>query len=307
MTSQIFKSLNIYRLSRDVKIAQDEEALSRQLEQFAFTPCGSQDMAKAGWISPLGQVSDRLYHLANDQLLLVIQRQEKMLPASVIKDELAKKIAKLETEQARKLKKTEKDALKDEVLHTLLPRAFSKNSITKIWVDIKNSLVIVDSPSAKRAEDALALLRKTLGSLPVVPVHMETPIEITATEWVRSGDAPAGFVIGDEAEMKALLEGGGVAKVKKQELCCDEISGHIEAGKVVTSLSMNWQERITFTLTDQFAIRKIKFTDSLLEQNDDIDREDAATRFDADFTLLTGELSNLIRDLTSALGGEANI
>ena len=43
--------------------------------------------------------------------------------------------AKLEAEQARKLKKTEKDSLKDEVLHSLLPRAFSRFSQTMMWID----------------------------------------------------------------------------------------------------------------------------------------------------------------------------
>ncbi|MRF43944.1 recombination-associated protein RdgC, partial [Escherichia coli] len=73
-------------------------------------------------------------------------------------------------EQGRKLKKTKKATLKDEVVHTLLPRAFSKFSQTFIWLDLDKQLVIVDSGSAKRAEDHLALLRKTLGSLPVVPL-----------------------------------------------------------------------------------------------------------------------------------------
>ncbi len=36
----------------------------------------------------------------------------------MIKQALEAKIAKLEAEQARKLKKTEKDSLKDEVLHS---------------------------------------------------------------------------------------------------------------------------------------------------------------------------------------------
>lgn len=305
MLTPIFKNLLIYRMSRDVTIITDEKEFAGQLQAFAFTPCGSQDMAKTGWVSPLGALSDRLYHLASGQLLLVIRREEKILPSSVIRDTLAVKVSKLESEQARKLKKTEKDALRDEVLHSLLPRAFTKNSTVKIWVDIKNGLVIVDASSAKRAEDSLALLRKTIGSLPVVPLTMEAPIELATTEWVRSSSAPAGFAIGEEAELKAILEGGGVAKVKKQDLSSDEIASHIEAGKVVTSLAMDWQERITFTMTDSLAIRKVKFTDSLLEQNDDIDREDAAARFDADFLLFTGELNRLISDLVTALGGEA--
>ena len=305
MIKPVFKHLMIYRLSRDVQIANDKEAFEKQLHNFAFTPCGSQDMAKTGWVEPLGIHSDRLFHKVNGQVLLVVRREEKMLPASVIKEELAKKVLKLESEQARKLKKTEKDSLRDEVLHSLLPRAFTRNSTIKIWIDTNNNLVIVDASSAKKAEDSLALLRKTIGSLPVVPLTMETPIELTMTEWVRSGDVPAGFALKDEAELKAILEGGGLAKVKNQDLCSDEISTHIEAGKVVTNLALDWQERISFTLTDSIAIKKLKFSDVLLEQNDDIDREDIVMRFDTDLILFTGELSKLIIDLTGALGGES--
>ncbi|MBL1580812.1 recombination-associated protein RdgC, partial [Klebsiella pneumoniae] len=103
------------------------------------------------------------FHFVSGQLLLVIRREEKIIPRPTITDELNKKISKIESEQARRLKKTEKDALRDEVLHSLLPRAFSRNIITRIWVNTTDHLVIVDASSARSAEDALALLRKTLG------------------------------------------------------------------------------------------------------------------------------------------------
>jgi len=223
----------------------------------------------------------------------------------VIKQELQGKIEKLENEQSRKLRKTEKDALKDEVLFSLMPRAFSRFSQTFIWLDTARSLVIVDAASAKKAEDALALLRKSLGSLPVVPLTLETPIELTLTQWVRGGEPPAGFVVQDEAELKALLEDGGTIRCKKQDLASDEIAAHIEAGKVVTKLALDWQEKIQFILADDATIKRLKFADTLREQNDDIDREDYAQRFDADFMLMTGELAGLIEQLVTALGGEA--
>ncbi|RDT48362.1 recombination-associated protein RdgC [Escherichia coli] len=303
MNSPFFKNLMVYRLSRDFNI--DTAELEHQLQPLRFTPCGSQDMAKTGWVTPLGQESDQLHHEVNNQILLVIRREEKILPKPVISEELGKRVSRLEQDQGRRLKKTEKDSLRDEVLHSLLPRAFSKNSVVRLWINVTDGLIMVDASSAKRAEDSLALLRKTLGSLPVVPLTMETPIELTITEWVRSGNAPAGFALGDEAELKAILEDGGIGRFKKQALVSDEIHVHLEAGKVVTKLSLDWQNRVQFVLCDDGSVKRLKFADELIQQNDDIDREDIAQRFDADFVLMTGELSSLINGLTTSLGGEA--
>ncbi|ATA24981.1 recombination-associated protein RdgC [Brenneria goodwinii] len=298
-----FKNLMIYRLSRESAFSADE--MEKQLSTFAFTPCGSQDMMKTGWVSPMGSHSDALTHVVNGQIIICARKEEKILPSPVIKQTLLAKIERLEAEQHRKLKKTEKDALKDEVLHSLLPRAFSRFSQTWLWLDTVNGLIMVDAASAKKAEDTLALLRKTLGSLPVVPLTMENPIELTLTEWVRSGDTPAGFALQDEAELKAILEDGGVIRCKKQNLVCDEIAVHIEAGKLVTKLALDWQERVQLVLSDDGSLKRLKFSDTLREQNDDIDRDDFAQRFDADFILMTSELAALISNLIDALGGEA--
>ena len=298
-----FKNLMVYRLSRDVALRAEE--MEKQLAPLSFTPCGSQDMAKTGWVPPMGSHSEALTHTNNGQIIICARKEEKILPTPVVKQALEAKIARLEAEQARKLKKTEKDALKDEVLHSLLPRAFSRYSQTMMWIDTVNGLIMVDCASAKKAEDTLALLRKSLGSLPVVPLTLESPIELTMTELVRSGDLPAGFALMDEAELKAILEDGGVIRCKKQDLVCDEIANHIEAGKLVTKLALDWQERIQLVIADDASIKRLKFSDTLREQNDDIDRDDFAQRFDADFILMTSELAALISNLVEALGGEA--
>ncbi len=47
-----FKNMMVYRLNRDIPLSAD--GMEKQLEAFTFSPCGSQDMSKTGWVSPMG-------------------------------------------------------------------------------------------------------------------------------------------------------------------------------------------------------------------------------------------------------------
>ncbi|MFB6434825.1 MAG: recombination-associated protein RdgC [Candidatus Malihini olakiniferum] len=299
-----FKNVIIYRLNRDIGLSTN--SLEKRLMKFSLRPCTSQDLSRTGWVSPLGSHSDTLTYRVNGQLLLCARKEVKMLSSLIIKQNFQEKIDKLEAKQHRKLKKIEKDILKDEVLRTLLPRAFSRFSQVWLWIDTVNQLIMVDAGSAKKAEETLALLRKTLGLLPVVPLSLENQINLTLTEWVRSGDIPSGFTLQDEAELKSILKDGGVIRCKKQALVSDEVTVHIKKGKVITKLALDWQERIQFVLAEDGTLKRLKFAEMLRKQNDNIERrEDVTQSFDADFILMTNELSALTTHLVEALGGEA--
>jgi recombination associated protein RdgC len=65
---------------------------------------------------------------------------------------------------------------------------------------------------------------------------------------------------------------------------------------------MTWADRVSFTLTESLAIKRVAPLDVLTETQDGSGNE--AERFDADFALMTGELGRLVDHLIEALGGE---
>lgn len=64
------------------------------------------------------------------------------------------------------------------------------------------------------------------------------------------------------------------------------------------------EERLSFILNEDCTLKRLKFADQLREKNDDILKEDYAQRFDADFVLMTGVLTQLTANLLEEFGGE---
>lgn len=294
------KNLLIYRLTKQLDWS--EKVLLESLSQCEYHPCQQSDMSKFGWTSPL-RGSELLYFYQGKQILLVAHKEEKILPAAVIKKELEQRIEQLEEKENRKLKKTEKQALKDDVVAMLLPRAFSKNQQTALWIDTQTNLIYVDAASTKRAEDALALLRKSLGSLPVVPLAFVTAPALAMTNWIAQDNLPPYLTALEEAEFKSAQD-NGIIRCKNQSLDSEEILSHLANGKLVTKLHLEWEAHLSFVLQEDGSLKRLKFADCVREKNDDILKEDMAQRFAADFLLMTEEVGQLTAKLIDDLGGE---
>lgn len=295
-----FKNLRIYRLTQ--AIAHTPEELSEALAQHEFQPCGKLDPVKYGWVPPLGRHGSEFVHAANGNIMLCAKRQEKIIPSALIKEELENKVLHIQDEEGRFVSRAEKDNLKDEIIFTLLPKALAKSSLDFGYIDTLNSLLIVNTSSAKRAEDFISALRETLGSLKVIPLVPVNPPPQVMTGWVREGVIGDKFVLGEECELQATKE-GRVIRCKKQDLTATEIQNHLESGMVVTKLAITWNEAISCIIDDQFSVKRVKYEDAVQEKLQDHHAETAAEQFDMDFSIMTVELAAFIKALCAVFGG----
>jgi recombination associated protein RdgC len=228
--------------------------------------------------------------------------EQKVLPGPVVRREVEARAARIEQETGRKPGKKQLRELKDQVQLELLPMAFTKRSTVKIWIAPGERLLMIDAGSARVADDTVTLLTKTLPGLSAQAVSTAVSPAAAMADWLVGGDAPSGFTIDRDCELKAADGEKPAVRYARHALDIEEIRGHISAGKQPTRLALTWNGRVSFVLTDALQIKKLAFLDGVYEGRK-ADRNDEA--FDADAAIATGELAPLIGDLIDALGGEA--
>ncbi len=297
-----FKNLSIFRLTEDFVLTQDE--LEQKLEALPFRPCGGHEESTFGWTSPVGKSSPSLVHSANGFMMICGKKEEKVLPSAVVNEMVQEKILATEEEQGRKLSKKERTAIKDELIFELLPKAFTFSRKTYAYLDPKGHWLIVDSASAKKAEDLLSHLRKCLGSLPAVPLNtIEKPV-VTLTQWLINNQTPNDIMIEDECELRAPEEEGGIIRCKRHDLALPEIKNHLDTGKVAIKLAISWADRLSFVIDEHLSIKRLRFLELIQDQVADIESADEIEQFDVDFSIMSLELSNFLPRLLELFGGE---
>lgn len=296
-----FKNIKLYRFTKPFEITDEE--LEALLAEHAFQPCGKQDKMKYGWVPPLGRHSNMLTHACGGYIMICAQRQEKILPAAVINERIAEKALEVEHKEGRKLYSKERAQLKDDIIASLLPQAFTKNQKLFAYISPKEKLLVIDTSSNTKAEEMLSFLRQSIETLPVVPPTTKQAPADVLTEWLQQGFGTEGFTISSECELYNPKEDVNVVRCKGQDLESEEIQGHLQAGKRVKQLGVEWNESISCVIDQDMAVKKIKFEDFVIEKANESDAEDAAQQFDQDFAVMTLELSRFFKALIKAMGG----
>jgi recombination associated protein RdgC len=295
-----FRNLTLFRFSKSS--AKSLKTLEAKLDNHRLRPCGPIELATQGFISPFGRDEETMLHEVGHYRLLTSAREDKLLPTSVVNEELRARLQKIAEKEGRPVRSKERKRLKDEVLTDLLPRAFVRLSKLNAYLDTENGWMAIDTASRKAAEGSVSLVREALGSFPAAPLAAEESPKALMTDWLARGKLPSGLALSDECELRDSAEAGAIIRCRRQDLETDEIREHLKSGKQVSQLGLVFNDRLSFTLDEELVVRKLRFLDLVQNELGDVDRESAAAELDACFALMTLELDQLFQRLEEWFG-----
>jgi len=298
----LFKNIVLYRIGETSQFP-DLKIFEELAQKAVFVPCEPTQQLSVGFVPPRGLENGALVENVGEQLIMQLKVERKAVPGGAVKAELEARCKKIEADTGRKPGRKAKAELKEEIILTLLPRAFSKFSGNTLWIDRKSRLLVVGAGSVRGAEAAVGAIVDLLAeaNMPIILAPLNTqrsPAQVMA-DWLLAKEAPDTFVLERDVELKSSDESKASVRYSRHNLELDEITNHIAEGKLPTRLALSWEGRVSFTLSDDLTLKKF---DCILESENADPSSDA---FDADVALTTGSLVVMLPALLNAMGGEA--
>lgn len=297
--------------------APDLSHLEAALQRNRFVPCSASQPLSCGWVPPRGQKNGQdlggLVESIGGHWILKLAEERKSVPASAVNDALEQELQQFEARSGRRPRGKAVRDLKEQIVHRLLPRAFPRLGFIWVWINRADRLVVLDAGSLKKADTVLSLLGEALGpAVRLAPLQTRLSAGTAMAQWLTSGEAPAGFTLDRDCELKQPDLERPTVRYTRHLLELPEVAEHIRQGKLPTQLGLTWASRVSFVLQDSGTLKKVALLDVVLEGQRDGGatpdggggrQQDPASDFDGNVALLTGELQLLLPALLEALGG----
>ncbi|MFD2112061.1 recombination-associated protein RdgC [Thiorhodococcus fuscus] len=286
----MFKNAYLFRLDAPFPLGTVE--LDERLRSQRARPCGPVEMSHLGWSDPLDEEKDAWFaHEIAGCILICATLHQRVLPAAAIMNALNERVRGIQDQEGRQVGRAERKRLREQLMTDMLPKSFQQTRRIRAYIDRQSDWLIVDSGSTSQAEDVATLLRETLGSLPARPPFPGVDPAAVMTGWIAQAP-PSDFYLGRGCELRDDDE---VVRLSGLDLSSDEVLSHIGAGKKASVLDLFWDDRLSFTLTEDLVIKRLRVNEAI---RDDAELgDDPASQLEADFALLALQMRLLLKRL----------
>lgn len=292
----MFKNASIYRIDFTRLIS---EGL---FHENPYVPCAPTQEHASGWVPPRGEEHGALVEIAPGGIRVVkLAIETRKVPAQAVRAALDERIKLITAETGKKPGRKLQKELKEEITRALLPKAFSKVNQVMGWIDQNNGLVVIDTSSHAVCDLFITMLVRSLPEAIFRSIATAESPSACMTAWLLDDTTPDCFDIGRSCVLESGDESRASVRFKNHALDVDDVQDHIRAGKQAKALEVSWRGRLQFTITEDLRLRGIKFLDMAFEQPSEVEAADA---FDADLAITSGELTQAIKGIIEAFGGQ---
>lgn len=288
-----------FRFTHPVQQEISEESLDEALKKNPSNDCLPAQSSTVGWC-PVLPDSDQMVSKIGDTLYFRLRICEKKIPPKALKSELEKRVRKLESNGADKIKSKEKNEIIDQIKLEFLPNTIQTEKTIVGAIDLVEGYLIVEEGQAM-AESFSSFLRQTLGSLPAVVIGSEQSTHYIFSQLITEDLELANIELGDATTLQNS-ETKEKAVFSKADLHSDEVKAHVNSEMHPVKIKMHFANSSTAVITDKLTISSIKISDSVLDQQgiNDIDDEGSLVR--AEFFLWASSVVQMLQLLNPGLG-----
>jgi recombination associated protein RdgC len=276
------------------------EELNENLSAMPFAPCGPTDMFKAGFASVEKDVEGPLALSVGTDRVVRLVIEKKSVPGSLVNKKATEAANKIKDSTGRTPGKKEMRQIKEDVKLSLLPQAFPKTNSVYMLLGVSKHLgrfMFIDTTSSGLIDEAITAIS---GLTKWQYRHVQTRLnpQIVMSQWLRDEDAQDyRFALMRSCLLVGTDEMRGQVSLKREHLMTDEVRRHIEQGKVVRELELQWCDRVTLVLTGEMALKKVAFEDVVFT---DANYEGG---LEANVAIIGAEMTHLLEDLVDVFGG----
>lgn len=291
-----YKNVIIYKFDEPVELT--AEQLQESLSQYPLRECGTDELETYGWLPAFSQ-GENLVEEMNRALFFKLGMEIKKLPRRAIQTAVEKRAREHDIDISNRGRYKE---LEEIITNEFISKTPPEQSSINGYIDLEKNWLVIDASSEKKASLVTAMLRKSLGSLPVVGYAPQVEMPIIMTDWVRNNSINEKFGLLDEVEMKELSKDeGGTARYKGIPLDSKEIELNLEEGWSVTRVGLSFEDIVTFSLGEDFIFKRLRYLDQFQEKLELSEDQNAVAQSNA--YLLADTMRHLATGLFNACYG----
>lgn len=277
------------------------QALAQQLPNLLFCamPEGGEDLMTYGFVMPAH--ADDFVLPFEGGYAFAFRYDDKIIPATVVSSETAKRIQQIEQAEHRRVGRQEVFEIRESTTLQLRRKALMRSKVITCFYRPAERLLIVPTSNEKMAGLIVGALVKAIGAAKTETIHVSEARGSLTTRLTAylDGDLSAfdGFSVGNACKLQTI--DGKAVSVKMDESLSEARQGlqeSIAQGGNVTEIAL-FAHDVHFRLSHTFAIKGVKFANAI---EDDADDQHAVHC--NEYAVRTLQLANVIEDLCELLG-----